>query len=208
MFGAQREESAKTEIVLSITPRIVRNPQRPTLAESEFDAGTEASLRSRGLEGAASGVPAAPAIQPGPGAPLSPTPFTPPGGPSGPGSPLGPYPTPGAGAAAPGGPGSSPEPYPTPGAGAGAQVGPGTTIGAPFGTVGGSVTGPGPTVPSGATTFAFQGPSQVAAGASFSLALSVLPDQPITSLPFSLGYDPKLVEISAVTEGTRVSRGR
>jgi general secretion pathway protein D len=36
LFGSHRDESVKTEIVLSITPRIVRNPQRPSL-ESQFE---------------------------------------------------------------------------------------------------------------------------------------------------------------------------
>jgi general secretion pathway protein D len=62
-------------------------------------------------------------------------------------------------------------------------------------------------VTAGATSFTFQGPAQAAAGTSFDLVLSVLPDQPITSLPFSLGYDPKLIEVAAVTEGDFMRQG-
>ncbi len=50
LFGATQDDVQKSEIVLSITPRIVRSAFRPDLAMSEFDSGTEANLRSRGIE--------------------------------------------------------------------------------------------------------------------------------------------------------------
>jgi len=55
LFGGQSDENAKTEIVLSITPRLVRNIQRPEAAMAFFEAGTEASLRNRAPEGAGGG---------------------------------------------------------------------------------------------------------------------------------------------------------
>lgn len=47
LFGSQSDDETKTEIVLSITPRIVRNVQRLEAAAMEFDSGTETSLRTR-----------------------------------------------------------------------------------------------------------------------------------------------------------------
>lgn len=47
LFGSTADNNQKTEIVLSITPRLVRNVQRPDAILSEFRAGTESSLRSR-----------------------------------------------------------------------------------------------------------------------------------------------------------------
>lgn len=47
LFGSESDDYQKSEIVLSITPRIVRPAQRPTLDLGEFDSGTEASLRAR-----------------------------------------------------------------------------------------------------------------------------------------------------------------
>ncbi len=47
LFGSTRNQNEKTEIVLSITPRLIRNVQRPPAAAAEFGAGTEASFRSR-----------------------------------------------------------------------------------------------------------------------------------------------------------------
>ncbi|MEX5747328.1 secretin N-terminal domain-containing protein [Massilia sp. X63] len=47
LFGSQRDSNDRTEIVLSITPRLLRTVQRPPAASSEFGAGTEASFRRR-----------------------------------------------------------------------------------------------------------------------------------------------------------------
>jgi general secretion pathway protein D len=47
LFGSGRDQSDKSEIVLSITPHLVRNIQRPALNASEFNAGTEGSFRRR-----------------------------------------------------------------------------------------------------------------------------------------------------------------
>lgn len=47
LFGSTSNNSDKTEIVLSITPHLIRNIQRPEAAQSEFRAGTESSMRTR-----------------------------------------------------------------------------------------------------------------------------------------------------------------
>ena len=49
LFGSQKDDREKTEIVLSITPRIVRNLMRPDARNGEFWSGTETLLRSRPL---------------------------------------------------------------------------------------------------------------------------------------------------------------
>lgn len=41
LFGSQTDDNAKTEVVLSITPRIVRAVRRPESSVLEFDSGTE-----------------------------------------------------------------------------------------------------------------------------------------------------------------------
>ncbi|RLJ63519.1 secretin N-terminal domain-containing protein [Sulfurisoma sediminicola] len=48
LFGSRSDDGQKTELMLSITPRLVRSVNRPALARTEFDSGTEASLRARG----------------------------------------------------------------------------------------------------------------------------------------------------------------
>jgi general secretion pathway protein D len=47
LFGSNRDDNQKTEIVLSITPHLIRNVQRPEAQLSEFSAGTEANFRRR-----------------------------------------------------------------------------------------------------------------------------------------------------------------
>ncbi|HZX27282.1 MAG TPA: secretin N-terminal domain-containing protein [Telluria sp.] len=47
LFGTRSDDSQKTEIVLSITPHLVRAVQRPAASASEFVAGTETSFRRR-----------------------------------------------------------------------------------------------------------------------------------------------------------------
>jgi general secretion pathway protein D len=49
LFSNNRDEAGKSEIVLLITPRIVRNVQRPELAEGEFFAGTENTVSDQPL---------------------------------------------------------------------------------------------------------------------------------------------------------------
>ncbi len=44
LFGNQNDDGSKTEIILSITPRILRNIQRPDATIIEFDSGTESNL--------------------------------------------------------------------------------------------------------------------------------------------------------------------
>ena len=47
LFGSGHDENNRTEIVLSITPHLVRNLARPAASASEFGAGTESSFRRR-----------------------------------------------------------------------------------------------------------------------------------------------------------------
>jgi general secretion pathway protein D len=68
LFGSQSDQRDKTEIVLSITPRVIRNMQRPPIDQAEFFTGTEASLKNRGIDGLASTggpIPGAAGVMPG-----------------------------------------------------------------------------------------------------------------------------------------------
>lgn len=47
LFGSTLRDGRKSEIVLSITPHLIRNIKRPDAATSEFPSGTENSLRRR-----------------------------------------------------------------------------------------------------------------------------------------------------------------
>jgi general secretion pathway protein D len=47
LFSSQQDNHNKTEIVLAITPHLIRNINRPDAAASEFWTGTEATLRTK-----------------------------------------------------------------------------------------------------------------------------------------------------------------
>jgi len=71
LFGSKRDEGQKTELVLSITPRLVRNNRRPGIEQSEFSIGPEAAMRplAQDMSYFTEAVPAATApIAPAPGA--------------------------------------------------------------------------------------------------------------------------------------------
>jgi general secretion pathway protein D len=46
LFGSERDDGRKTEIILSITPRIIGNNRMPRAREVEYWSGTESSLRA------------------------------------------------------------------------------------------------------------------------------------------------------------------
>lgn len=50
LFSNNRDELNKTEVILLITPRIIRNIERPALAEAEFLGGTESAASDQSLQ--------------------------------------------------------------------------------------------------------------------------------------------------------------
>ncbi|AOX99681.1 cohesin domain-containing protein [Jeongeupia sp. USM3] len=49
LFGSQKDDTQRTEILLSITPRVVRSLRRPDLQAIEFESGTETSIGAGSL---------------------------------------------------------------------------------------------------------------------------------------------------------------
>jgi general secretion pathway protein D len=87
LFSSDTEQRTKTEIILLITPRIVRNLARPDTVAAQFHSGTEAAPGAPPLRLAAT-RPGAIAIAPGAGASLPPAAKPPiPGLPAAPGAP-------------------------------------------------------------------------------------------------------------------------
>jgi len=74
LFSSTRDETIKTQIVLLITPRLVRTLARPDVRSVEFSAGTEASAGAP----PAGAVPAAPVRKPPAQQPAPPKPAAPP----------------------------------------------------------------------------------------------------------------------------------
>jgi general secretion pathway protein D len=181
LFGSQTDDASKTEIVLSITPRIVRNVRRPDAALIEFESGTESSFGARpaGGGGAATAVAAPAAAAATVPATLATTP-TPPAS-----APLSatqqqqqpaqsPAATPGLVAASP------------PGAGAASDVVP---------------------PPAGGATFRWQGPAEVKVGDTFAIQLMLQSDQPLVSVPLAVGFDARMLQVTSVAEGEFMRQG-
>jgi general secretion pathway protein D len=60
LFGSQNDDTSRSEIVLSITPHILRSVRRPDLRTAQFDSGTESNVGGRGPGPGSAGSPAAP----------------------------------------------------------------------------------------------------------------------------------------------------
>jgi general secretion pathway protein D len=67
IFGTTRDDHQRTEIVLSITPRIIRNVRRPDINMTEFWSGSETNLRLRPLALARETATAPASVTPQPG---------------------------------------------------------------------------------------------------------------------------------------------
>jgi general secretion pathway protein D len=75
LFGSQKDDRSRSEIVLSITPRLVRAIRRPELSEAEFLSGTESNIGGRGpMGGGDGGAGSAQAALPAPSEPAPPPP--------------------------------------------------------------------------------------------------------------------------------------
>lgn len=196
LFGQQTDDGSKTEIVLSITPRIVRNVLRPDATFMEFEAGTDSSLGGRLAAGTGAGPAVSSPIGPiGPAqnAPIGPAPI----GPAGPG----PY-----GPADPGG--SGPEGVGRRDSGA-VPASDSATVGAPSG----APAAQGRAVPASnklaasisaapqVAVLQLRGPGSVKAGESFTVQVMMQSDRPLVSVPLAISYDPRALQVSSVMEG-------
>lgn len=208
LFSSHRKDKTKTEIVLSITPRIVNPAKIPDARELEYWTGTETSLRSSqmvlkqmgnvSLSSSAGAVQVTPAparqltvspVQPAPAtanptpaapATISPVQPTPATANPAPAVPAVVSPTP-ASSTAPRAPSSAP-----PGEGA---SGDGAT------PLRGAAT-PGPMV------LSWQGPSQAKVGDRISLTLNTDSPQGAKSLALMVRFDPAQLKVVDVTEGS------
>src|SRR5579859_2471822 len=184
LFGATTDDDEKTEIVLAITPHLVRNVQRPDAANALFNSGTETSLHAGG--GSGGGGSAAPAVS-------SPSPTT---------SPAATMPTPPAGAGTSlNGTGTN---Y---GSGLGDT---GLSQTALTGTDASNGTGEvaaGGVPAAGIAQMQWQGNAVAAVGGTVTLSLVMQSTQAITSLPMTIGFDPARLEVVNIAEGPFLRSG-
>lgn len=215
LFGSSADEKQNTEIVLSITPRLVRNIERPETSLTEFSAGTENSLRLRPDE----------MIVPGARAPLvaingSPAPAT-----------QQPIAVPAANPAAPAavtaqGPRTS-MPSVRGGRAVAAAQAPASaqmiqvvapapqTPAAEAAMPSGDAPAPPPAPPAepeaaiggGSAQLSWDGVQQLKVGDTFTLQLAMQSAQAVTSVPVAITYDQKVFQASDVVEGSFLRQG-
>ncbi|MFC0398997.1 cohesin domain-containing protein [Paraburkholderia rhizosphaerae] len=182
LFGATKDEDDNTEIVLAITPHLIRNIQRPDAASAYFNAGTETNstslVQSNGISTApAPTLPAAGNLSASTSAPSSGM---------GSNNSMNGSGSNGLGSNYPGSYGNSGSGM-VGGFGGGGFADPGTVAGAP-GT-------------GGTAQMSIQGPPQVKVGDSVTVALMMQSDQPVMSVPSSITFDNTKLQFSGVTEG-------
>ncbi|WP_300335732.1 secretin N-terminal domain-containing protein [Accumulibacter sp.] len=178
LFGSHSDEGIKTEIVLSITPRIIRNIQRPEAHLSEFDGGTESNFRGQ-LAGSGGG--------PGFGAAAAAA-ASPPGAVA--------YPA-GAEAARSETLNNPLALVPTPAAAEGGSPPASASAADPEAAA----------QPGGSAQLLWQGPTQLKAGDTLALQLVMQADRPVVSLPLAIGFDPRVLQVVDVSEGGFLGQG-
>ena len=192
LFGTRSDQAQRTEIVLSITPRLVRQLRRPDQATMEFEAGTDVSARQRTAESAA---PSTTVILPAPTSALSPATV------------------PSASAAAPAGsaptsaPGATTSSVPQSGLGAPAQG-----MGAPQATPSPYAQTPiatsvGPGSPPSSLSLRWEGPQQVKLQDELKVDLVIEPRDALQTVPVVIGFDPQVFRVEGVENGGAMSGG-
>lgn len=191
LFGAGSDSRAKSEIVLSITPHLVRRIERPDAAASEFSSGSDTSLRMRFDAGGAGAAP--------PSLPSMPPP---------------PIPIPGqsdSGIQAHDAALSQNKPEQA------AQGTPVMTALSQSGYAGTAAQGQGATMAvadasSGTIAVAsasaqLQAPASVRVGETFSVQLALSSPVPVTSVPAAINFDNRLLQAVSVQEGGFLRQG-
>ena len=195
LFGSGTDDNQKTEIVLSITPHLIRNIQRPDAVAAQFAAGTDASFRAMPVSNGGVMPPtiSAPAISSAAGPATNHTVAPVPNNPSTPGNTSTPI---AAEAKILNKDMNSNVAASASNNSASVSVGPSAT-----GIAGSN----GPST--GLMQVQWQGPATVKAGDTFTLQLLMQSDQPVTGLPLAIGFDSKALQAVGITEGEFLKQG-
>jgi general secretion pathway protein D len=144
LFGNKQDQKDRTEIVLSITPHILRGLKRPDIQHTEFWSGTEANLHVRAM-------PQQSTVKSGPES---------------------------------------------------ANTSDSSNQSGQSNQSSVFTNATQPEIPAKNVLLSWDGPAKVKAGEEFKLALKVKADGSIRSLPLQLGYDPQMLQVTDIEEGT------
>jgi general secretion pathway protein D len=180
LFGSQKDDTQRSEILLSITPRIVRAVQRPDMLSAEFESGTESSMGAPSLRLSKADA----SVAEEPQAPVGSIPNKPENAPN-------------ALLTAP--PAALP-PAPPASAATSAYAAASATSSGPAPTT--------PSAPTGLPTrLDWQAPAQVKVGEQFSAVLSLSTSSAVRAMPVLLGFDPRALQVLGVEEGAFFKQG-
>lgn len=196
LFGSQKDDATRSEILLAITPRVVRSLQRPDLIQAEFESGTEGSIGADPLQLRTVTPPAA-----APGSANPPQGSTAATAPAAPGvqAPAGAAPV-------------TAQALPAPGA---APV-PASQVAALVVPVGAATPSMAPAQGSvqaasasgaGGLILGWQAPGQVKVGEQFTAVLRLQSGVPLSGLPALLAFDPQVLQVASVQEGDYLKQG-
>ncbi|MFP3555507.1 cohesin domain-containing protein [Paraburkholderia sp. SIMBA_049] len=180
LFGATDSQAKNTEIVLAITPHLVRNVRRPDANLAYFTSGTETNMRSM-IQSNGLALPAVSSNSPGAA--------------SG-----------GSGDATRFGAGGQPSNV---NGASGAGVGAGAYNGSGTGAYNGGdgLFAPGAAPVAGTAQMTIEGPPQAKTGDSVTVSLSMSADQPVASASSIVGFDATKLQFVGVTEGDFLKEG-
>ncbi|GGC83313.1 cohesin domain-containing protein [Undibacterium terreum] len=181
LFGNTNNNDEKTEIVLSITPHLIRNIQRPDATQASFRSGTENSLRVRQDSTITNPVTTAPTVTNPSGTQQN--------------------------RQAPAAPATGANDASMGSGSLGSASGSSNAnpvIVAP--DLQGGISGGGIPSASGAKPV-LQGPPQAKVGDTISLQVVMQSDQPIANLPLTLRYDNKVLQVTGISEGDFMKQG-
>jgi general secretion pathway protein D len=194
LFGATTDDDKDTEIVLSITPHLIRNIRRPEAGAAYFTAGTESNMQSMIQSNGGGSVSVSNAVSSSGGS-NSPTSRS--SGSSNAAGSNGAY-----GSNGSYGNGSS---YPD------SSYGNGTSgVSGAYGANGTNgfdpvVGGAGPVA--GTAQMSLQGPQQAKVGDTVTVTLTMQSDQPVTAVPATVTFDNTKLQFTGVTEGDFMKQG-
>jgi general secretion pathway protein D len=175
LFSSHQGDAKKTEIVLSITPHLIRSLPSPDARLLAFDSGTESNSRSLAKSDIGGTV-----------IPLSPAPA--------------------ASVAIEKPIGAAVAPVPA-SAGTAVHSAPAVSGPAASGPSAGPTANDGSDVANGAAQVTWLAPTQAKVGEPFTVQLVMNSSVPVTGVPLAIGYDPKKLEVSNVTEGDFLKQG-
>jgi general secretion pathway protein D len=203
LFSSQRDDYQRTELILAVTPRIVRPAPRPSLAQSELWIGSEVNTRLRPaplVANAADATIAAPTVTPSraastPAALHSPTSPTTPVANSGTASAAAPSTSVSAVAPIIAAPQTTPQ--------AASQTA--TASSAPSTLA--SPTSPSATANLAGIQLNWQAPKEVKVGDSFSITAAINSASSLRGIPAEVMFSPDLLEVVAIAEGEFLKQG-